>query len=377
MQFINGNIFSSDCSFRRGSFGIENGRFINVHFEDNIIEDHDQIECQDRYIIPGLVDIHFHGCVGHDFCDASQESFDAISQYQLKHGITAICPATMTYPEDKLDKVMKLASNYSNVDGADLVGINLEGPFISKDKVGAQNPKYVQKPNYEMIKRLQNSANGLIKLIDIAPEVDGALDFIKNAKNDFKISIAHTCSDYATAKQAYKLGASHLTHAFNAMPPIHHRNPGPIPAASEAGAYAEIICDGMHIDYSVVRLAFEIFGEDKLCLISDSCEATGLDDGQYSLGGQDIIKTGTKVVLKNDQNTIAASATNLFDCMKHAIKDANISPEFAIRAATINPSSAIGIDDLYGSIANNKYANFNIVDSDFNLLETYRHGKKI
>lgn len=253
----------------------------------------------------------------------------------------------------------------------------MEGPFISPDKVGAQNPEYVQKPNFDMILRLQDEANGLIKLIDIAPEVDGGIDFVKAASKDFHISIAHTCTDYNTAKQAYELGATHLTHTYNAMPGIHHRDPGPIVAASESGAFAELICDGMHVNYATVRLAFNMFGEDHLCLISDSCEATGLEDGEYSLGGQKIFKKNNIAVLAEHPDTIAASATNLFDCMKHAIFDAGIKTETAIKAASINPAKAIGVDDKYGSIVEGKVADFLLVDKDFNLLTVYKSGEEV
>lgn len=253
----------------------------------------------------------------------------------------------------------------------------MEGPFISSDKVGAQNPEYVQKPNFEMILRLQKEANGLIKLIDIAPEVEGGLDFVKAAASDFHISIAHTCTSYDTAKKAYELGATHLTHTYNAMPGIHHRDPGPIVAASESGAFAELICDGKHVNYATVRLAFNMFGDDHLCLISDSCEATGLEDGEYSLGGQKILKQNNIAVLAESPDTIAASATNLFDCMRHAIFDAHIKTETAIKATSINPAKAIGVDDKYGSIEPGKFADMLLIDKDFNLLSVFKGGRKV
>ena len=253
----------------------------------------------------------------------------------------------------------------------------MEGPFISPDKVGAQNPKYVQKPNYEMIKRLDEVSGGLVKLVDIAPEVNGAMEFIEMAADDFAISIAHTCTDYDTAKQAYKKGARHLTHTYNAMPGITHRAPGPIPAAAEEGASAEIICDGKHIHYASIRLIFKYFSKDKVCLISDSCEATGLADGKYMLGGQEVIKQDGKAVLAHDTNTIAASVTNLFDCMKHAIFDAGIPMENAILAATKNPAKAIGIEDTYGQISVDRHANLLVVDKDFNIQHIVKNGRML
>lgn len=376
MILSNANIFCSSEKFEISNLVIQDQKILKVCAESVQSSDETIIDCEGLYLVPGFIDIHFHGCNGHDFCEASNVALDCISSYELKHGITSICPATMTYPEHLLSNVMEVAANYNNPDGSKIVGINMEGPFISKDKIGAQNPKYVIKPDYEMLERLQKSANGLIKLIDIAPEVEGALDFITKASKNFVVSIAHTNCTYDKAMEAYKLGAKHLTHTFNAMPGIHHRNPGPIPAAAESLASAEIICDGQHIDYSVVKLAFKMFKKN-ICLISDSCEATGLDDREYTLGGQAIIKTGNKVVLKEDTNTIAASATNLYDCFCHAVKDANIKLEDAIKAVSINPAKVIGIDNLYGSIEPGKFANMLLVDNELNLKKVIYYGREI
>ena len=374
MILSNVNIFSRDCVFENGAVEVEDGRIKQLIFDGQNVSG-DVIDCKGQYLIPGLIDIHSHGCDGHDFCEGTKDAFDAITNYEIKNGVTSICPATMTYPDEKLLPVMEAVSTYENDKGAEILGINMEGPFISKDKVGAQNPKYVQKPNIDLLNKLNKASNNKIKLVDIAPEVEGAFDFIKKAAKEFVISVAHTNCDYQTAKKAYDLGAKHLTHIFNAMPPILHRSPGPILAASESGANAEIICDGQHVDYAAVRLAFELF-EGSICLISDSCEATGLADGQYSLGGQDIMKKGDKVVLKDSPDTIAASATNLFECLKHAINDAGIDKNKAIAAATINPAKAIGVDSLYGSIEPGKFADLLLVDESFKLLAVYKKGIK-
>ena len=374
MILSNVNIFTRDCKFENGAVEVEDGRIKQLIFDGKISDD--STDCNGNYLIPGLIDIHTHGCDGHDFCEGTKEAFDAITNYEIQNGITSICSATMTYPEEKLLPIMDAVSTYENRDGAEIVGINMEGPFISKEKVGAQNPEFVQSPDASLVEKLDKASNNKIKLIDIAPEVEGAFDFIKKCAKNYVISIAHTNCDYETAMQAYKLGAKHLTHTFNAMPPILHRSPGPILAAAESDANAEIICDGQHVDYAAVRFAFELFGSH-ICLISDSCEATGLGDGEYSLGGQAIQKTGDKVVLKDSPETIAASATNLFACLKHAIFDANIDKNKAIAAASINPARAIGIDSLYGSIEPGKFADFLIVSQDFELKAVYKKGKKI
>lgn len=370
MIISNANIFTRENEFKHGSVEIDDGRIKRLIFDDVATSDYD---AKGAYLIPGLIDIHSHGANGHDYCSAKGQDIDAITNYELSCGVTSLCATTMTYPKDKLMSVMQELSNYENKGGSEIVGINMEGPFISKDKVGAQNPEYVQEPDFEMLKNLDEASGKKIKLVDVAPEVEGCLDFIKLASKNYVVSVAHTNCTYEIALQAYKAGARHLTHTFNAMPPISHRSPGPILAAAESGAYAELICDGQHVSYAAVRLAYKLFGNN-ICLISDSCEATGLTDGEYSLGGQQIIKKGSKVVLKDNQDTIAASATNLFDCLRHAILDANIQKEVAIASGTINPAKAIGIDSLYGSIEPGKFADLLVVDDKFNLVDVFKKG---
>ena len=326
------------------------------------------------YAIPGLVDIHFHGAMGHDFCDADPDGLKEIARYEAKRGILAICPATMTYSEDILSGIMENAASFTaDEDMAELVGINMEGPFISPEKIGAQNPKYLMKPDASMFRRLQAKANGLIKLVDIAPELEGSIDFIKAISDDVKISIAHTACDYDTAIDAFNNGAGHVTHLFNAMPGLNHRDPGPIRAAMEKDAEVEIIADGVHIHPAMVRLAFETFSEDKVILIADSMEATGLPDGEYQLGGQKVSVCGKKAVLSEHPDTIAGSASNLFDCMKTAI-NMGIKKELAIRAASENPAKAIGVSDRFGKISEGYMANIVLVDGNFEIKYVINRG---
>lgn len=329
------------------------------------------------YAIPGLVDIHFHGAMGHDFCDADPDGLKEIARYEAKRGILAICPATMTYSEDILSGIMENAASFTaDEDMAELVGINMEGPFISPEKIGAQNPKYLMKPDASMFRRLQAKANGLIKLVDIAPELEGSIDFIKAISDDVKISIAHTACDYDTAIDAFNNGAGHVTHLFNAMPGLNHRDPGPIRAAMEKDAEVEIIADGVHIHPAMVRLAFETFSEDKVILIADSMEATGLPDGEYQLGGQKVSVCGKKAVLSEHPDTIAGSVSNLFDCMKTAI-NMGIKKELAIRAASENPAKAIGVSDRFGKISEGYLANIVLVDGNFEIKYVINRGMLI
>lgn len=368
MIIKNGNVFDTKGSFHKTDIYIE-GEYFREESKDNQV-----IDAQGCYVIPGLVDLHFHGCKGYDFCDGTKESIVHMAKYQAENGILAICPATMTIPEDKLLQIMETAAGYQEEEGADLVGINMEGPFISREKKGAQKEDDIKKPNVAMFQKLQDASEGLVKLIDIAPEVEGAMNFIDQVKDQVKVSIAHTTADYDTAREAMERGASHITHLYNAMPGFTHRAPGVIGAARDMGCEVELICDGVHIHPSAVRATFQMFGDDHVILISDSMMATGMEDGQYELGGQAVTVVGNRATLTNG-GAIAGSATNLMDCMRTAVKDMGIPLESAVKCATINPAKSIGVDDRYGSVEPGKYANAVILDKELQIVSVIQKGK--
>lgn len=367
------NIFTQDNRFVKGSVVVENGRFVSIAEQPEYAGE--VIEAKNLYMIPGLVDIHFHGCMGADMCDGTKEALDVITQYEASVGVTSVCPATMTIPKDELSAVMKNAGAYAYHGGAHLVGINMEGPFISPAKKGAQAAENIMHCDYEYFNQLQDAAGGLIKLVDIAPEEAGAMEFIDKVKGTVVVSLAHTASDYDTAMEAIAHGASHATHLYNAMPPLNHRNPGVIGAVRDSDScHVELICDGVHIHPSVIRATFAMFGAQRMILISDSMRATGLDDGEYTLGGQPVTVKGNLATLHD--GTIAGSATNLMDCMRFAVKHAGLPLETAVMCATANPAKEIGIFDEVGSIAVGKKADFVLLDQDLNLAGVYIDGKE-
>lgn len=370
------NIFTQDNRFVKGSVVVENGRFVNIAEQpEHTGEVMEVIEAKGLYMIPGLVDIHFHGCMGADMCDGTKEALDVITQYEASVGVTSVCPATMTIPKDELSAVMKNAGAYAYHGGAHLVGINMEGPFISPAKKGAQAAENIMHCDYEYFSQLQDAAGGLIKLVDIAPEEAGAMEFIDKVKGTVVVSLAHTASDYDTAMEAIAHGASHATHLYNAMPPLNHRNPGVIGAVRDSDScHVELICDGVHIHPSVIRATFAMFGAQRMILISDSMRATGLDDGEYTLGGQPVTVKGNLATLHD--GTIAGSATNLMDCMRFVVKHAGLPLETAVMCATANPAKEIGIFDEVGSIAVGKKADFVLLDQDLNLAGVYIDGKE-
>lgn len=379
MIIKNGQIFHEEGSFSTEDLLI-NGKLISevgssLNEEGQII-----IDANDCYVIPGLTDLHFHGCMGYDFCDGTKEAFDAIASYELSNGVTTIAPATMTLSELELTSILTNAASYSleqesDLNHSKLVGVYLEGPFLSLAKKGAQNPVFLHAPDAEMFQRLQKCSNDMIKVLAIAPEETNAIECIKQLSPSVRCSIAHTTSDYETATKAFEAGACQVTHLYNAMPPLNHRAPGVIGAAFDAKhSMVELICDGHHINPSVVRITFQLFGDDRVILISDSMSATGMPDGMFMLGGQDVTVSNSVATLAD--GTIAGSTTNLHECMCRAIR-MGIPKESAIKAATINPAKALGIDDQYGSITTGKIANLLILNKDFSIRSIIFNGEVI
>lgn len=368
MIIKNGLIFSEAGQFENGDLYITGGQ-ITESGEGEVID------ASGLYVIPGLTDIHFHGCVGYDFCDGTKEALTNMAEYQLKNGITTICPASMTFSEEQLTEIFGNAADYSSDKGATLVGINMEGPFISMEKKGAQNGAYIHKPDAEMFFRLQDVAKGLVKLVDIAPEVEGAMECIEQIQDKVRVSLAHTNADFDVADEAFKKGAKHVTHLYNAMPPYSHRAPGVIGAACDnEQVMVELICDGVHSHPATVRTTFKMFGDNRIILISDSMMACGLEDGQYTLGGQDVTVKGNLATL-TELGNIAGSVTNLMKCMCKAVKEMQIPLESAVKCATVNPAKAIGIFDKYGSITPGKVADIVLLDKELEIQYIIKSGK--
>lgn len=377
MIIKNASVFTEEGKFAKQDIFIKDGKFVMSAEEADGEEIIDAKEC---FAVPGLTDIHFHGCMGHDFCDGTREAITAMAEYEASVGVTSIVPATMTLGEDTLQGICETAAAYvkevKNDKAADLCGINMEGPFVAASKKGAQNGAYIRKPDVEMFDKLNQASGNMIKLVAIAPEVEDAMEFIKAKKDETVLSVAHTATDYDTAMEAFEKGATHVTHLYNAMNPYTHRAPGPIAAAADSGAEVELICDGVHIHPAVVRTTFKIFGDDKVILISDSMMATGLEDGDYSLGGQAVKVVGNLATLAD--GTIAGSATNLMDCMRTAVQKMHIPLESAVKCAAVNSAKSVGIYDKYGSITPGKVANVVLLKkNDLALEKVILRGKAL
>ena len=376
MFYKNARIFGSDFKFHMGAFEVKDGRFGAV-LPENIPAD--AIDLEGATVIPGLIDVHSHGNSGADFSDGDYEGLKRMARHYAEEGITSFAPASMTLPYDVLAKAFATAKQLVAEAPAGcsvLRGIQMEGPYFSYKKRGAQNADYLKEPDFEGFKKLYEDCGGLVRIVDVAPELPGAAEFVAQASKLCTVSVAHTDSDYDHARAAFDAGATHLTHLYNAMPGINHRNPGVIPAAVEtAGVRAEIISDGYHIHPAAVRLAFSMFGGERMILISDSGRCEGLPEGsKFELGGQDAwLRNG---VAKLADGTIACSATNLFNCMKNAISF-GVDEENAVRAASYNPACAIGAQNVVGSIETGKVADFVVCNADYTTKRVFLAGKEI
>lgn len=384
MIIENVKVYTEDQRFKDGTILIRDGVFERIMIgsnEEKALDVQDETEIIDGkgyYAIPGLIDLHFHGCMGDDFCDGTKEAIARIAEYEASIGVTAIAPATMTLPVEELEKILKVAAEYKKeaADGADLIGINMEGPFISPAKKGAQDERNIISCGTAVCQRFIDASEGLVKFVGIAPEEsEKSIEFIEQMKGKVNISLAHTNADYDTAKAAFDAGANHAVHLYNAMPAFTHRAPGVVGAVSDSEhVMAEIICDGVHIHPSVVRATFKMMGADRMILISDSMRATGMPDGQYTLGGLDVNVVGNRATLVSD-GALAGSATNLMDCMRTAVKKMGLPLETAVACVTANPAKSLGEFDKYGSITEGKKANVVLLDQELNLKMVIKDGK--
>lgn len=358
--FIDNKFISTDIKTECGTI---------TEIASDINNDDNCIDCSCKYVIPGFVDIHTHGCAGFDFSSALPEEIMQMQKYYLKNGITSILATTVALSNDDIvnavDNILNAVKNNSS--GAKIQGINLEGPYLSPKKCGAHDISLLKEPDIDFVNSLGNE----IKVVHVAPEYSKAFDFIKKFKG--KVSIAHTACDYNTAIDAIKLGADHITHIYNAMNGLHHREPGVIGAFFDSEAIAEMICDGIHIAPAILRMMFNAYG-NRIAVISDSMAATGLDDGVYKLGSLDVtVKSGVATLA---DGTLAGSAMNIYEMVKNLIK-LGIPCEKAIASATSIPAISVGIENACGFIAEGRKADLVILNDDFSIVSVILDGKII
>lgn len=434
VKIVHGSVYGPNYKFEDRTIVIKNGLFIEEKLsaaQGSPSEPKDDCEIIDAsgcWVIPGMIDIHFHGAMGSDVCDGTRKAFQTIAHYELLQGITAICPATLTLPVEKLEHIVSVGASFAdeqrsakkrrdpdpqilsgldpmhsrktandisyphNIPAADLIGFNMEGPFISREKKGAQNEDYILPCDTAVVSRFLSASQGLVKIICLAPEENpGFEEYIRSVKENIIVSLGHTNTSYDDAVKAFRAGASHTVHFFNAMTGLHHREPGLAGAVSdiiaeriagnsqqERDIFVEIICDGRHVHPAAVRAAFRLIGAEHMVFISDSLRSAGMPDREYVLGGLPVIKNGNACYLKSS-GLLAGSVTHLADCLRIAVREMGIPLEVAVRCATINPARAIGEDRCYGSIEPGKHGNVVLLKKDeaLSLTAVIKDGQVI
>lgn len=369
MILKNATVYGGDFSPRITDITIENGIITSLDKTEKTGTD-----CSGQAIIPGFIDIHIHGCYLADATDGKCDSVLKMSRFLATKGVTSFCPTTMTISSDNLRKSFSfIADAMGKEEGAYIHGINMEGPFISPEKKGAQAEEHIKAPDIEFFKELNSICP--VNLVDIAPEENGSEEFTKEISRTCVVSAAHTCCNYSKAKEAFGWGISHATHLFNAMSGLSSREPGLVGAVFDTDSInAELICDGIHIHPATLRCAFRMLGKDRTVVISDSTMASGLEDGEYTLGGQKVFKKGA---VRLEDGTLAGSATNIFEEFCNLL-DFGISPEHALRSVTINPARAIGKDKITGSLEVGKSADMLIMSEDLrHIYKVFIKGKAI
>ena len=332
------------------------------------------IDLSNKLVIPGLIDQHIHGCGGFDVEDASLEALAAMSEELARHGVTSFCPTVMARPIEELPPILDMirAGQRQGLPGAYVHGARLEGPYLSPLKKGAQKESCLSKPDAGEFLALWNRYPGLIKIVDLAPELEGAEDFIRRVRSRCVISMAHTAASYEGALEAFRQGVGQATHLFNGMAALGHREPGPAGAVLDSEQVrAELICDGIHIHPAMLRMAFRILGS-RAVVVSDSMRAAGMPDGEYTLGGQKVCVRQGAALLRD--GTLAGSTTNLHQELRNLLRF-GIPLAQAVKTMTLNPAVPLGADKTTGSIQPGKYADLVVLDQDYEIFMVLVKGK--
>ena len=373
MLLIHANYLDEDFRLVQGDIEIEDGKILRVGKDLPRKEEDLAVDCAGSYtVVPGFVDVHIHGCAGADTCDATREALEAMAAFLLAHGVTSFCPTTMTTSRETIQAALLAAKDMMDhpmEGGARVVGVNMEGPFIAKERKGAQKEEDILPPNFPLFQQFYEESGGIVRLVDVAPEQPGGLEFVEKASQLCTVSIAHTTADYDQAKAAFDKGVTHATHLFNAMSGLHHRKPGVVGAVfDDSRVRGELICDGFHIHPAVLRAAFRLLG-DRALIVSDSMRANGMPEGEaFDLGGQMVTVHQGKALLPD--GTIAGSVTNLHQEIKNLVSF-GVPFEQAVKAATLLPARAIGLDGEIGSIAPGKRADLVVLDENLDIAAVY------
>lgn len=372
MFLIHAKYLDADFRLVKGDIEIDGGKIKRLAPHLPYSQEDMAVDCEGYTVVPGFVDVHIHGCAGTDTCDGTREAIDNMARFLITKGVTSFCPTTMTIDRETIERALLAAKEcmeHPAEDGARVVGVNMEGPFISVERKGAQKADAIAKPDIGLFRSFCELSGNAVRLVDIAPEQPGGYEFVEKAKELCTVSIAHTTAGYDEAKKAFDCGITHATHLFNAMSGLSHRAPGVVGAVfDDERVNAELICDGFHIHPAVLRTAFRVLG-DRAVVVSDSMRGNGMAEGEsFDLGGQMVTVRDGKATLAD--GTIAGSVTNQHQEIKNLVKF-GIPFEQAVRAATLTPAKAIGLDREIGSIETGKRADLVVLDQNLEIVGVY------
>lgn len=373
MLFRGGRVFTGE-KFEQTDVRVEDGKIEKVGAGLSEKAGEEVIELGEDLLIPGFIDLHTHGCMGYDFSTADREEIDKMCAFYFSKGITSVAGTTMTMGYEDYKKAAETIGDYmEQVENHNLIGINMEGPFLSAAKKGAHDPQYIIDVSQEKMDELNKLAKGHFLIVDVAPERPEAIEFIERNSKDFVISVAHTAADYEKAMEAFGAGATEVTHLFNAMNGLGHRDPGVPGAAFASGANVEMICDGIHIHPTVMKMVYRMMG-DHLMVISDSMSAAGLQDGEYVLGGLPVYVKEGKATLKD--GTIAGSTTDMLKEMGVWMDQCGLTMEEILPCMTIHQAGAVRMADKIGSIECGKAADLVVISPEREIRAVYKNGVK-
>jgi N-acetylglucosamine-6-phosphate deacetylase len=383
--FMNARIYTPSGILEQGSLLVQNGRITSITNGSllNIegIQIDKTIDLEGRPLVPGFVDIHVHGGGGYDAMSGKVEEVKGMCIFHAQKGTTSILPTTVTSDKESTEQAIKsiVEAMEEGTQGAEVVGIHLEGPFLNAKRCGAQNPKHIRSGTTEELERFLALSKGNVRLMTLAPEEQGGLELIRySVENGVTISIGHSDATYDVVKVAVENGASHITHLFNGMSPLHHREPGVAGAALMLDDLTvEMICDGYHINEKLIDYVFRVKPMEKIVLITDAVSAAGLKDGEgYELGGLPCYLKDGQVRLSSTDD-LAGSALTMDQALRNVLKFTGKSLQEILPALTINPARQIGMDARKGSIEVGKDADLLILGENYELISTFVKGREV
>lgn len=389
-EIYNARILTPDGWMENGSLFIEDGMIAQIASSgtkaSHKSEEYERVDASGALLLPGFIDIHVHGGGGYDAMLGSADHIQGMCRFHASNGTTSLLATTLTATHEEIITALKCAGQLMKEerepDGANLLGVHLEGPFLNAVRCGAQNPADLREPSIEEFEAFWAASQGTIKLMTIAPELSHAEEVIRHAvRKGVVISLGHTDADFETMQRATEWGAAQVTHLFNGMRPLHHREPGAAGGALMLDQLAvEVICDGIHVHPSLIQWAFNIKPEGKVLLITDSMCAAGCPDGDYYLGKLPVIAKQGKVYLKRDDGTeggLAGSSLTMIEALANAVKFTGMDIADVVPALTIHPAAQIGVHESKGTIEQGKDADLILVSEDFKVLRTFVQGKQV